>query len=206
MVRIHHLQQALQGVSVGDMSPLVMSSPELIKIMQVVHHEPDKLEEVQISNLRVPWHNAICLGSMEIVDESEIKTESGSRVGSEKIQIVSNIVQDVEQEVGMQACPTHGMDHGIADPECVACKRALGPLYKHQPAKRLLPVITFDYSGPHVSAVTDHKHMLVVVWAYDKVRLVWAFPVESPDGTSTVACLQVVMEELRTLTGGSRPP
>eukprot|EP00971_Amphidinium_carterae_P088244 1745513-Amphidinium_carterae.1 len=206
MVRIHHLQQALQGVSVGDMSPLVMSSPELIKIMHAVHQEPEKLEEVKISNLRVPWHNAICLGSMEIVDGSEIQTESGSRVGSEEIQIVSNIVQDVEQEVGMQACPTHGMDHGIADPECVACKRALGPLYKHQPAKRLLPVITFDYSGPHSSAVTDHKYMLVVVWAYDKVRLVWAFPVESPDGTSTVSCLQVVMEELRTLTGGSRPP
>eukprot|EP00971_Amphidinium_carterae_P297008 5900456-Amphidinium_carterae.1 len=33
MVRIHHLQQALQGVNVGDMGPLVMSSPELIKIM-----------------------------------------------------------------------------------------------------------------------------------------------------------------------------
>eukprot|EP00971_Amphidinium_carterae_P238939 4742985-Amphidinium_carterae.1 len=48
--------------------------------------------------------------------------------------------------------------------------------------------------------------MLVVVWAYDKTRLVWAFPVESPDGATTVSCLQVVMEELRTLTGGSRPP
>eukprot|EP00971_Amphidinium_carterae_P073091 1445569-Amphidinium_carterae.1 len=48
--------------------------------------------------------------------------------------------------------------------------------------------------------------MLVVVWAYDKVRLVWAFPVESPDGATTVSCLQVVMEELRTITGGSRPP
>eukprot|EP00971_Amphidinium_carterae_P155157 3076814-Amphidinium_carterae.1 len=102
------------------MSPLVMSSPELIKIMHAVHHEPEKLEEVKISNLRVPWHNAICLESMEIEDQSEIKPESGSRVGSGEIQIVSNIVQDVEQEVGMQACPTHGMDHGIADPECVA--------------------------------------------------------------------------------------
>eukprot|EP00971_Amphidinium_carterae_P308910 6138273-Amphidinium_carterae.1 len=130
------------------MSPLVMSSPELIKIMHATHHEPEKLEEIKISNLRVPWHNAICLESME----SEIKPEPGSRVGSGEIQIGSNIVQDVEQEVGMQACPTHGMDHGIADPECVACKRALGPLYKHQPSKRLLPVITFDYSGPHSSA------------------------------------------------------
>eukprot|EP00971_Amphidinium_carterae_P007710 152558-Amphidinium_carterae.1 len=143
---------------------------------------------------------------MEIEDESEIKPESGSRVGSGEIQIGSNIVQDVEREVGMQACPTHGMDHGIADPECVACKRALGPLYKHQPSKRLLPVITFDYSGPHSSTVTDHRYMLVVVWAYDKTRLVWAFPVESPDGATTVSCLQVVMEELRTITGGSRPP
>eukprot|EP00971_Amphidinium_carterae_P216958 4306905-Amphidinium_carterae.1 len=108
--------------------------------------------------------------------------------------------------MGMQPCPKHGMDHGIADPECVACKQALGPLYKHQTAKRLLPVITFDYSGPHVSSVTDDKYALIVVWAYDKTRLVWAFPVESPDGQTTVSCLQVVMEELRTITGGSRPP
>eukprot|EP00971_Amphidinium_carterae_P341064 6479682-Amphidinium_carterae.2 len=108
--------------------------------------------------------------------------------------------------MGMQPCPTHGMDHGIADPECVACKQALGPLYKHLTSRRMLPVITFDYSGPHVSAVTDDKYALIVVWAYDKTRLVWAFPVESPDGPTTVSCLQVVMEELRTITGGSRPP
>eukprot|EP00971_Amphidinium_carterae_P025618 505394-Amphidinium_carterae.1 len=62
----------------------------------------------------------------------------------------------------------------------------------------MLPVVTFDYSGPHASIVTDDK--------YDKTRLVWAFPVESPDGPTTVSCLQVVMEELRSLTGGSRPP
>eukprot|EP00971_Amphidinium_carterae_P306507 6090631-Amphidinium_carterae.1 len=98
--------------------------------------------------------------------------------------------------MGMQPCPKHGMDHGIADPECVACKQALGSLYKHQTAKRLLPVITFDYSGPHASSVTDDKYALIVVWAYDKTRLVWAFPVESPDGPTTVSCLQVVMEEL----------
>eukprot|EP00971_Amphidinium_carterae_P070405 1392647-Amphidinium_carterae.1 len=108
--------------------------------------------------------------------------------------------------MGMQQCPKHGMDHGFADPECVACKQALGPLYKHQTARRLLPVITFDYSGPHASSVTDDKYALIVVWAYDKTRLAWAFPVESPDGQTTVSCLQVVMEELRSITGGSRPP
>eukprot|EP00971_Amphidinium_carterae_P152249 3017569-Amphidinium_carterae.1 len=60
--------------------------------------------------------------------------------------------------------------------------------------------------GPHASSVTDDKYALIVVWAHDKTRLVWAFPVESPDGPTTVSCLQVVMEELRTITGGSRPP
>eukprot|EP00971_Amphidinium_carterae_P271575 5388430-Amphidinium_carterae.1 len=64
---------------------------------------------------------------MEIGVESETDPESGLRAGSGKAQICSNIVKEVEQEVGMQPCPTHGMDHGIADPECVACKRALGP-------------------------------------------------------------------------------
>eukprot|EP00971_Amphidinium_carterae_P290572 5769550-Amphidinium_carterae.1 len=45
MVRIHDLQQAQKGMSVGDMSPLVMSSPELLKIMHAAHHQPEKLDE-----------------------------------------------------------------------------------------------------------------------------------------------------------------
>eukprot|EP00971_Amphidinium_carterae_P109216 2162631-Amphidinium_carterae.1 len=64
------------------MSPLVMSSPELIKIMHAAHHEPEKLEEIKISNLRVPWHNAICLGSMEIGDSDWLQHCPGCGTGS----------------------------------------------------------------------------------------------------------------------------
>eukprot|EP00971_Amphidinium_carterae_P092435 1830052-Amphidinium_carterae.3 len=159
------------------------------------------MEEVRISNFYVPWEN-----EREVAPIDDILTEKDdpgvgvlSRPGL--TQINSNVVKEVEKTVGMQACPTHGMDHGIADPECVACKQALGPLYKHLPSKRLLP----DHMPVRWLAASD-RYALIVVWAYDKARLVWAFPVESPDGPTTVACLQVVMEELRTLTGGSRPP
>eukprot|EP00971_Amphidinium_carterae_P192830 3826510-Amphidinium_carterae.1 len=162
------------------------------------------MEEVVISTFRVPWVQPT---EMEITGTgSETTTIPGAVVhyASGEAQVNSNVVKDAEQEVGMRACPTHGMDHGIADPDSRVCcvQTGIGPLYKHLPSKRLLPVITFDYSGPHPSSVTSDEYMLVVVWAYDKLRLVWAFPVESPDGKTTVACLQVVMEELRTLTGG----
>ena len=42
------------------------------------------------------------------------------------------------------------MDHGVRDPHCDHCKRALGPLYHHKiVGNRHLPVFTFDFSGPH---------------------------------------------------------
>eukprot|EP00971_Amphidinium_carterae_P208940 4145054-Amphidinium_carterae.7 len=203
LVRIHHLQKTSKALDVKDVAPLTMASPELVHIMSAAHKEPAVREEVSISNFHVPWER------QELFEDMSVEDMSPGHVvldGPGNTQINANIAQDVEKAVGMQSCPTHGMDHGIADPECVACKQALGPLKKHQPARRMLPVITFDYSGPHVSAVTGDKYALIVVWAYDKTRLVWAFPVESPDGPTTVSCLQVVMEELRTITGGSRPP
>ena len=52
---------------------------------------------------------------------------------------------------GYQECPYHQMDHGVRDPDCDYCKRALGPLYHHKiKGNRHLPVFTFDFSVPHL--------------------------------------------------------
>eukprot|EP00971_Amphidinium_carterae_P109733 2173622-Amphidinium_carterae.1 len=127
-----------------------MASPELVRIMSAAQTDPTAIEEVHIAGFNVPWER-------QEMPEIDVTGSPGGIVldAPGHTQINANVVKDVERTMGMQPCPKHGMDHGIADPECVACKQALGPLYKHQTAKRLLPVITFDYSGPHASSVTD---------------------------------------------------
>ena len=70
------------------------------------------------------------------------------------------------------------MDHGVRDPDCDHCKRALGPLYQHRiKGNRHLPVFTFDFSGPHPRRVN-----------------------------AVLPCLQASFEDLCALTGGSRLP
>ena len=38
------------------------------------------------------------------------------------------------------------------------------------------------------------------------MRLIWAFGVESRQSSAVLPCLQSCYEDLRALTGGSRPP
>ena len=38
------------------------------------------------------------------------------------------------------------------------------------------------------------------------MRLVWAYGIESRQATVALPCLQASFEDLRALTGGSRPP
>ena len=38
------------------------------------------------------------------------------------------------------------------------------------------------------------------------MRLIWAFGVESRQSSAVLPCLQSCFEDLRALTGGSRPP
>eukprot|EP00971_Amphidinium_carterae_P099828 1974277-Amphidinium_carterae.1 len=54
LVRIHHLQKIMKGVEMKDIAHLIMASPELVKIMNVAHEDPEHMEEVRISNFRVP--------------------------------------------------------------------------------------------------------------------------------------------------------
>ena len=99
------------------------------------------------------------------------------------------------------------MDHGVRGPDCDHCKRALGPLYHHKIAgNRHLPVFTFDFSGPHPHRVNVAQYLLVSVWSLGHMRLIWAFGVESRQASVVLPCLQSCFEDLRALTGGSRPP
>ena len=99
------------------------------------------------------------------------------------------------------------MDHGVRDPECDHCKRASGPLYHHKiVGNRHLPVFTFDFSGPHPHTVNMAQYLLVSVWSLGHMRIIWAFGVESRQSDVVLPCLQSCFEDLRALTGGSRPP
>eukprot|EP00971_Amphidinium_carterae_P211346 4193442-Amphidinium_carterae.1 len=92
-----------------------MASPELVRIMNAAQTDPQAIEEVQISGFNVPWET-------QEMPEREVAEHSGGTVlgAPGHTQINANVVKDVERTMGMQPCPKHGMDHGIADPECVA--------------------------------------------------------------------------------------
>ena len=67
------------------------------------------------------------------------------------------IVPDIHRVLegtGILECPDHKLDHGVPDPKCDYCKRALGPLYRHSALKeaREVPVLTFDFSRPRQSS------------------------------------------------------
>ena len=121
------------------------------------------------------------------------------------------IVPDIHRVLegtGVLECPDHKLDHGVPDPKCDYCKRALGPLYRHSALKesREIPILTFDFSGPHPSTVHPAKQLLVIVWCLREVRLIWAMGVESRDDPHLVAGLQVALDDLTSLTGGCRAP
>ena len=46
--------------------------------------------------------------------------------------VVSRPIQGYLEHTGIDACPLHQVDHGVRDPDCAHCKRALGPLYHHK--------------------------------------------------------------------------
>eukprot|EP00971_Amphidinium_carterae_P248353 4930433-Amphidinium_carterae.1 len=55
LVRIHHLQKTLKTLTVKDMVPLIMASPELVRIVNAAQTDPTVTEEVHISGFNVPW-------------------------------------------------------------------------------------------------------------------------------------------------------
>ena len=129
----------------------------------------------------------------------------GKDIMTQTPPLLSRLIQGYLDQTGIEECPYHQMDHGVRDPHCDHCKRALGPLYHHKiVGNRHLPVFTFDFSGPHPRKVNMAQYL--AVWSLGHMRLLWAFGVESRQTSVVLPCLQSCFEDLRALTGGSRPP
>ena len=126
----------------------------------------------------------------------------GKDVVTQTPPLLSRLIQGYLDHTGIDECPYHQMDHGVRDPNCDHCKRALGPLYHHKiVGNRHLPVFTFDFSGPHPRKVNMAQYLLVAVWSLGHMRLLWAFGVESRQTSVVLPCLQSCFEDLRALTG-----
>ena len=123
-----------------------------------------------------------------------------------------NPLEEIVMDTGSIPCSIHGYDHLSRDPTCEFCKRALGPLYRHLSKKYgkalgdQTPTLSFDFSGPHPVAVLGARFMLLFVWRLDTVRLLWAFAVAGKTKERVRSCLNDVVAELNTYTGGSKPP
>ena len=75
--------------------------------------------------------------------------------------LLSRLLQGYLDHTGIEECPYHQMDHGVRDPNCDHCKRALGPLNHHKiVGNRHLPVFTFDFSGPHLRTQSEYGTVL----------------------------------------------
>ena len=123
-----------------------------------------------------------------------------------------NPLEEIVLETGSLPCSVHGYDHLSRDSTCEFCKKALGPLYRHLSKKYgkslgdQTPTLSFDFSGPHPVAVTGARFMLLFVWRLDTVRLFWAFAVPGKTKECVRSCLNDVVAELNSYTGGSKPP
>ena len=116
------------------------------------------------------------------------------------------------QGTGSTLCQLHGMDHLSRDPWWEFCKRALGPMYRHLKNKfgsRIsdrTSTLSFDLSGPLPPVVTGARILMVFVWQLQEVQLIWAFALVHRTKENVLSCLQSVVADFNTLTGGSKPP
>ena len=135
--------------------------------------------------------------------------------GSQDIELRDpylNPLEEIVLETGSIPCTKHGYDHLSRDSTCEFYKRALGPLYRHLSKKygRSLgdetPTLSFDFSSPHPVAVTGARFMFLFMWRLETVCLLWAFAVTGKAKECVRSCLNDVVAELNTYTGGSKPP
>ena len=142
---------------------------------------------------------------------------SDGRIASEEVTVefrdpYLNPLEETVMDTGSIPCSIHGYDHLSRDPTCEFCKRALGPWYRHLSKKYgkalgdQTPTLSFDFSGQHPVAVTGARFMLLFVWRLDTVRLLCAFAVTGKMKECVRSCLNDVVAELNTYTGGSKPP
>ena len=144
----------------------------------------------------------------EMVPESEQAhvEEQGSQLPDPYLNPLEEIVLDT----GVIPCSAHGYDH-LSQNHVNSVKRPLDH-YRHLSKKYGMsisdhtPTLSFDFSGPHPVAVTGARFMLLFVWRLDTVRLLWAFAVTGKTKECVRSCLNDVVAELNTYTGGSKPP
>ena len=68
--------------------------------------------------------------SSPVDDAAGIATRiEGKEVMTQTPPLLSRLIQGYLDQTGIEECPYHQMDHGVRDPNCDHCKRALGPLY-----------------------------------------------------------------------------
>ena len=82
-------------------------------------------------------------GALPPVDNAvgEATRIEGKEVMTQTPPLLSRLIQGYLDQTGIEECPYHQMDHGVRDPHCDHCKRALGPLYHHKiVGNRHLPV------------------------------------------------------------------
>eukprot|EP00971_Amphidinium_carterae_P123073 2436779-Amphidinium_carterae.1 len=86
LVRIHHLQKTMKTLTVKDMVPLIMASPELVRIMNAAQKDPLVVEEVHIAGFNVPWE------TQEMPDMGAAEQSGGTVLSApENTQINANV-------------------------------------------------------------------------------------------------------------------
>ena len=97
---------------------------------------PSLLMKNKRSYLQFLRHDIVTLNKGDVSPEDLTRGEAVRIVAKERMTqtppLLSRLIQGYLDHTGIEACPYHQMDHGVRDPDCDHCKRALGPLYHHK--------------------------------------------------------------------------
>ena len=149
------------------------------------------------------------LSPEEVRDASRMATEGeATRVvgvghASQTSLFLAPRFQAILEGTGTDPCPLHSLDHGVRDPSCDYCNRALGRLYRHRlKGDRNSPIFAFDFSGPHPQRPP-------CLWgggggSLSDMKLLRAFGLENRQSDTVLPCLHSGFDGLRALIGTSR--
>ena len=188
--------QSVVAISDDGEVPVISDSSEWASLYRPLLPSPTELapttplaEEGETPSIPETPRLALDQGATPPVEDAagEATRIEGKDTMTQTPPLLSRLIQGYLDHTGTEECPYHQMDHGVRDPSCDHCKRALGPLYHHKiVGNRHLPVFTFDFSGPHPRKVNMAQYLLVAVWSLG--------PYETALGTwrrksSNISCL-----------------
>ena len=123
--QVHNVQMRKHFVISGcatDTAPVVAEEPAL-----TVHSsEKDMMAGAEHPLEKAPL--AAQPSSVPLVDRMVCVQAHRS---SQTAPFIVPDIHRVLEGTGVLECPDHKLDHGVPDPKCDYCKRALGPLYRH---------------------------------------------------------------------------